>query len=131
MAQPPRRPDSGGDDERSTPLSDSGSSNGVDLSKAGFFTALFDMGFRHLVTLRAVQVLYAVALIGIALGVIAGMISAVITLTSNPMTGAVLLVVVPILGFVLLLGARVLLELVVTVFRIGDNLQALRDRIPR
>jgi uncharacterized membrane protein len=92
----------------------------------GFFGSLFDLSFTSLVTTRIIKVLYvlAIVLIGLyALVFIAGGFS-----NSTSAGVVVLLVIAPIFALVSLIYTRVLLEVIIALFRIMENTSELVAR---
>jgi len=92
----------------------------------GFFGSLFDLSFTSLVTTRIIKVLYvlAIVLIGIyALVFIAGGFS-----NSTSAGIVVLLIIAPIFTLVSLIYTRVLLEVIIALFRIMENTSELVAR---
>jgi uncharacterized membrane protein len=92
----------------------------------GFFGSLFDLSFTSLVTTRIIKVLYvlAIVLIGLyALVFIAGGFS-----NSTSAGVVVLLIIAPIFALVSLIYTRVLLEVIIALFRIMENTSELVAR---
>lgn len=101
--------------------------------KKGFFAALFDLSFRHFVTGRVVSFLYVVSLIFVILNALfsAGYISVLLgaflsAVAESSALGWILgvilfLISAPLLLLVSVVYVRVLLEIVVVLFRISDN----------
>jgi hypothetical protein len=92
----------------------------------GFFGSLFDLSFKSLIAMRIIKVLYvlAIVLIGLyALLFIAGGFG-----RSTAAGLVVLVVVVPIFTLVSLIYTRVLLEVLIAVFRIMENTSELVAR---
>jgi uncharacterized membrane protein len=92
----------------------------------GFFGSLFDLSFTSLVTTRIIKVLYvlAIVLIGLyALVFIAGGFS-----HSTSAGVVVLLIIAPIFALVSLIYTRVLLEVIIALFRIMENTSELVAR---
>lgn len=94
----------------------------------GFFASLFDLDFRSFVTLRFIKVIYVVAMVVIAvlalvfwIALLAGPSPAVLKVLS--------IVFVPVGALVYLVLARIYLELVAVLFRIGDNTSRLVDQL--
>ncbi|ADD40777.1 DUF4282 domain-containing protein [Stackebrandtia nassauensis] len=97
-----------------------------------FFASLFDFSFRSFVTPQVIQIYYVVALVVLGIGVVFGLISAVITIAEfDAFLGLVQLILVPIFGFVYLLLVRMGLELVSNFFRIGEDVKAMREKSDR
>lgn len=95
-------------------------------SSKGFIGSLFDFGFTSFVTPTVVKVLYV--LIMIVLG-LTGIGFAVSTFSLNKIAGIfVLVVVAPLFFFVSLALYRIVLELFVVIFRIAEDLRAIRNR---
>jgi uncharacterized membrane protein len=92
----------------------------------GFFGSLFDLSFKSLIAMRIIKVLYvlAIILIGLyALLFIAGGFG-----RSTAAGLVVLVVIVPIFSLVSLIYTRVLLEVLIAVFRIMENTGELASR---
>lgn|GEM_PF-386467 len=95
-------------------------------SSKGFVGSLFDFGFTSFVTPTVVKVLYV--LIMVVLG-LTGLGFAVSAFSLNKIAGIfVLIVVAPLFFFVFLALYRIVLELFVVIFRIAEDLRAIRDR---
>lgn len=100
----------------------------ADASLGGFFSALFDFSFREFVTPRIIRVLYVLALIIIALYAIGGLIAVVASLADGAVLRALFFLLLIPVGLLLAMAyVRVLLEIMVVVFRIGENIQVLAD----
>ena len=101
--------------------------------KKGFFGSLFDLSFEHFVTGRVVSFLYVVSLIFVVLNAIVSsgyaslLLGAFLSAVADSqaigwISGILLfLVIAPLLLFVSIVYARVLLEIVVVLFRIAEN----------
>jgi Domain of unknown function (DUF4282) len=95
-------------------------------SSKGFVASLFDFGFTSFVTPTVVKVLYVLIMIVLAL---TGLGFAVSAFTLNKIAGIfVLIVVAPLFFFVFLALYRIVLELFIVIFRIAEDLRAIRDR---
>ncbi len=93
-------------------------------SSQGFLKALFDFKFSTLVTTKVVRVLYIIITILYSLGAIALFIELI---SKGGSDVAVAIIVVP-LGYLLYLTfARIVLELIIVVFRIGEDVRIIRD----
>lgn len=103
------------------PAGDAGSG-----SAKGFLASLFDFGFTSFVATRVVKVLYVLIVL------IAGLYTLfLLTLGFRLGTGAgvlFLLVVCPLFFIVFIAVYRVLLEVMVVIFRMADDLAAIRRR---
>jgi hypothetical protein len=85
----------------------------------GFFGSLFDLSFTSLVTTRIIKVLYVLAIIVIGIEALAW-----IFLGFHQSAGLgvlMLFIVAPIFGLLALIYTRVLLEVVIALFRIMEN----------
>lgn len=92
----------------------------------GFFGSLFDFSFSTLVTPRIIRVVYMV------LVVVSGLVTSAFFLGSlsssdarAELTG---LILAPALFLLYVMISRVCLELVIVVFRIGDDVRRIADR---
>lgn len=92
----------------------------------GFIASLFDFGFTSFVTTKVVKVLYVLIMALLALGTLGFVISA---FAVKPILGIFVLVIVgPILFFVYLAVWRIFLEILIIIFRIAEDLRAIRER---
>ncbi|MGW9346697.1 DUF4282 domain-containing protein [Nocardiopsis flavescens] len=92
----------------------------------GFFGILFDFTFREFLTSRMVKVLYILWLVFIGISTLTGIIGAFSTMTHSALAGVLGLFGTLVGGAAAVLVTRVVLELLIVVFRIGDDLSALR-----
>jgi hypothetical protein len=85
----------------------------------GFFGSLFDLTFSSLVTTKIIKVIYVLAII------IAGIIALAYTIAAfaaDPVLGLLTLVVLAPIGFLLyVIYTRVILELIIVIFRILET----------
>lgn len=90
----------------------------------GFFKSLFDFSFSSFITTRVIKILYILFVIGAvitALGII------IAGFTRGPGNGLFNLIIVGPLVFLLwVIGARVYLEIILVIFRIGEDLSEIR-----
>ncbi|MGN6256554.1 MAG: DUF4282 domain-containing protein [Solirubrobacterales bacterium] len=86
-------------------------------SPGGFFEALMDTRFDHLITLSLIRFLYVVAIIILALGTLAVIIGG---FAESAGTGIVLLILAPIGALIYLIITRLWLELIVVAFKIRE-----------
>ncbi len=101
--------------------------------RKGFFGSLFDLSFTSFVTGKVVSFLYVVSLVLVVLNVLLtmGYLSTLLGAylsgsTDSPAVGVIVgailfLIVTPILLLLSIVYVRVLLEIVVVLFRISDN----------
>ncbi len=92
----------------------------------GFLAALFDFGFTTFVTPKIVKVLYVLIMIGLGLGALV----IIFSLFGHSLIAGIigLLIVAPLYFIVSLAFYRIIMELFVVVFRISDDLRAIRER---
>jgi len=89
----------------------------------GLLAGLFDINFTTFVTLRFLKAIYVVLLVLILLG---GVLFFVSSIARGGASGVVLAVVVAPLGtFLYLMLARIYLEVLALLFRIGENTSAI------
>jgi hypothetical protein len=84
-----------------------------------FFEALFDVDFNSFVTTRIIKVIYIVTLAMIGLGAIVIIVGAFAQSVAAGLF--VLIVAAPLGGLLYVIYARVLLEIVMAIFRIMEN----------
>ena len=102
----------------------------------GFLSALYDLSFHAFITPKIIQIVYAIALIGIAISSLAYLGSAFVPAYSlfgppeGPSFGGIVLHVIltPIFFVLGSIAARIYLEFIVAVFRIAENTEGLRNR---
>jgi hypothetical protein len=89
------------------------------MGEQGFLSSLFDVSFSSLVTTRVIKVLYVLSMIIIGLFAL----FFVVTAFSNSVASGivVLLIIAPLAGLLYLIYVRVLLELVIVIFRIWET----------
>jgi len=92
----------------------------------GFFKALFDFSFSTFITSKIIKFLYILFVIFAALGAIGIIVSG---FSSSVGMGLLSLIVLAPLAFLLwVITSRVFLEIIIVVFRIGDDLSDLKQR---
>ena len=84
----------------------------------GFWSRFFDFSFREFITPSIIKVLFILAMVVIGLGVLAAIIIGFMT---GAGTGVFVLIGSLIYGFIMLLFARVWLEIVIVFFRIHED----------
>jgi Domain of unknown function (DUF4282) len=95
------------------------------MEDRGFFEGLFDISFSSLITPKVIKFVYVLSMVLIGLFALF-LVGAAF---SNSVAGGivVLLVVAPLLGLLYLIYVRVLLELVIVIFRIMETNSELVD----
>jgi hypothetical protein len=91
----------------------------------GFLGALFDFSFSSFVTARLIRVLYVLGLILAGIGALAMIITG---LTQSFLQGVLMLIVAPLFFLLAAMYLRVVLELLIVVFRIAENVERIADR---
>ena len=100
----------------------------------GFLSSLYDLSFHAFITPKIIQIVYVLALVGVAMGSLAYLGSAFVPEYSlfgppqEPSFGGILLhiILTPIIFVIGSIGARIYLEFIVAVFRIAENTEGLR-----
>lgn len=85
-------------------------------------SALFDFGFKRFITLSVIKILYMLGMGVIALVWLGFLIAA---FTQGALAIAAVVVVGPLIAILYLIFFRIWLELVVVIFRIGENTSKL------
>ncbi len=91
----------------------------IPTGTAGFFNSLFDFSFNRLVATRVIKVLYVLLLVVIGLGLLGFLIAAIV----SGSVGSILiaLIVGPLLALLYIVYARILLEVLIAIFRILET----------
>lgn len=90
----------------------------------GLLRSLFDLGFTSLITTKVIRIVYALLVVLYSLGALALFI---VGLASGRATGILFaLIIVPLGYLVFLILIRILMEFLIVVFRIGDDIHAIR-----
>jgi len=91
----------------------------------GFLASLFDASFSQFIATRLIKVLFI-------LGIIVSVVYAVAFIASgfgkSLAFGVVLLILSPLLFLLMVIAARVYLELILVMFRIEENTRGLRNQ---
>ncbi len=96
------------------------------LEGKGLVAGLFDLDFKHFITLKFLKVIYVVVMVVIGLGAVLFFVS----LASRGAGSAILgLVLAPIGALLYLVFARVYLELIALLFRIAENTTRIADSL--
>jgi hypothetical protein len=89
----------------------------------GFFSSLFDTNFSSLIVTRVIKVAYVIAIVLISLEAVGALIAALATKKAGAVVAAIILI--PIVWLVTLIWIRILLELVIIIFRIGEDVRQI------
>ena len=101
-----------------------GASRGAD--GRGFLSALFDFSFTSFVTTRIVKVLYVLILVLVSL---VALFYTIIAFRLSPGLGLLVLIIGDPLYIIIVMAFwRLLLEAFVVVFRIAEDIHAMRER---
>ena len=88
----------------------------------GFLAGLFDFTFETFIALRVIKVLYGFFLLALALGLLGGFGSAVITMIQgNILAGLGILIALPFAAVIYLVMGRVYFELIIVAFKIAED----------
>jgi len=93
--------------------------------KRGFFGQLFDFSFTEFITTKIIKVLYGLAIFFAAAIAIIGIVGA---FSESAVAGGVLLVLSPVWLLLYVIVARVMLEIVVVMFRIAEHVGDIAGR---
>ena len=89
------------------------------MPEQNFLASLFDVEFKSLITTKVIKVLYILSMIGIGLVALAFVVAA---FNNDAAAGPlVLIIVAPLMALLYLIYVRVLLEIVIAVFRIMET----------
>jgi hypothetical protein len=92
----------------------------------GFFGALFDFSFTSFVTTKIIKVLYVLILV---LAVVSALVYTIVAFRVSPGFGILTLVIGdPLFIIIVMAFWRLVLEAFIVVFRISDDIRALRER---
>ncbi|MCU0313259.1 MAG: DUF4282 domain-containing protein [Solirubrobacteraceae bacterium] len=91
----------------------------IPTQKGGFLSALLDISFSRLVTTRVIKWLYLLLMILIGLGLLAFVVSAI----ASGSAGAIVVALIagPLVALLYVVYVRVLLEVVLAIFRILES----------
>ena len=86
----------------------------------GFFASLFDISFSSLITTKVIKVVYVISMIVIGL---AGLVFIIAAAASDDGAGAAIfaIIVVPIFALLYLIYTRIILEVIIVLFRIMES----------
>ena len=96
------------------------------MQDLGFIGTIFDFSFTEFVTTKVIKFLLGLALIVNAIftiGVIVGAFQV------GLLGGIVVLILSPLIYLIMMLISRIYLELIIVIFRIAENLIAIRDKL--
>ena len=89
------------------------------MEQKGFFGSLFDVSFTSFVTIRIIKVIYIITLVLIG---VAALVFIVASFADSVGAGLfVLVIAAPLVSLLYVIYVRVLLEIVMAIFRIAEN----------
>ncbi|NBC26630.1 MAG: DUF4282 domain-containing protein [Bacteroidetes bacterium] len=92
----------------------------------GFIGSLLDLSFTSLITSKIIKLLYILSIVGAGLAALS-MIAT--SFAASTMTGLfTLLILAPLVFFLSVIYARVLLEIVIVIFRISENTAEIAEQ---
>jgi hypothetical protein len=89
------------------------------VPEKGFFSSLFDVSFTSFITTKIIKVVYVITLVLIGLAALVFIVAAFAESISAGLF--VLVIVAPLVSLLYVIYARVLLELVMAIFRIMEH----------
>jgi len=90
----------------------------------GLLRSLFDFGFTNLITIRIIRFVYVLIVVLYTIGAIGFFVAGLASGTAIGVFSA--LILVPLAYLVYLILARIALEILIVVFRMGDDMRAIR-----
>ncbi|MCW2941004.1 MAG: hypothetical protein JWN00_3989 [Actinomycetia bacterium] len=95
----------------------------------GFLGSLFDFDFNNFIAPKLVKAIYIVLVVVLSIGGVIGAIAAISLMASGGaavILGLLLLVLTPVLWLLGLMIYRVMLELMIVLFKISEDLRSIR-----
>jgi hypothetical protein len=97
------------------------------MDQKGFLASLFDFSFSEYITMKVIRVLYMLIVILVGIVALFMLLGGLMALGSNPVQGLLTIILAPV-GFLLyVVMSRVYLELVMVIFKIGDNTEKMAN----
>lgn len=94
--------------------------------KTGFFVALFDFSFTDFVASKIIKFLYGLSIVLIGIGILTFVI---FSFGVSPVAGILMLLIVGPLIFILgVIYTRVLLEIIIVIFRIAEHTAKIEEQ---
>lgn len=91
----------------------------------GFFSSLFDLSFTNFITTKLVKLLFIIAII---IAVLEGLGILVYGLNMPSPLPVVGIIAAPVVFFLIILGARVQLEILIVLFRMSEHLAEIAEQ---
>jgi len=95
------------------------------LQPAGFFGALFDFSFSSFITAKLIRVIFGLGLIVVGFGALSMLIAG---FSQGFMAGILALILAPLVFLLFAMYLRVVLEVLIVLFRIAENVALIADR---
>ena len=92
----------------------------------GFSESLFDFSFTSLITTKLIKILYGLSMAGLALGLL---LLVIIALINSPGAGVLLLILSPLFFLFGVCYTRVMLEIIIVVFRICEHTTEIAQQL--
>jgi uncharacterized membrane protein len=96
------------------------------MDDKGFFAKLFDLSFKDVLTPSVVKVLYVISIIGAVIYAISGI---AMGFKAGIVGGIVGLILSPVIFLLVVLVARVYMEVIMVLFRIADGVKEVSDKM--
>jgi len=96
------------------------------MQDKGFLGTLFDFSFSEFITTKVIKFLLGLAMVVNFILTIVFIVSA---FQAGWLGGIIVLILSPLLFLVLMLFSRIYLELIIVIFRIAENLIAIREKL--
>ncbi len=96
------------------------------MNDKGFFAKVFDLSFEEFVTGSVIKVLYVIAIIG---AVIYAISAIAMGFKSGVLLGIVALILSPVIFMLVVLIARIYMELIIVIFRIADSVKDISGKL--
>ncbi len=98
----------------------------------GFLLSLFDVNMKEMITPKIIRVLYIIGLVGIGLGALGAIVTAIFTVGSAGIGSLIAAIIAAPLGaFIGVVFLRVYLEIIILLFNIYDQLKEIRKSLIR
>ncbi|MFH1038073.1 MAG: DUF4282 domain-containing protein [PVC group bacterium] len=96
------------------------------MIEKGFLGTIFDFSFTEFVTTKVIKFLLGLAIVVNAIITIVMIVNG---FNNSAILGIVILILSPVVYLVLMLFSRIYLELIIVIFRIAENLIAIREKL--
>jgi hypothetical protein len=97
------------------------------MEEKGFLATIFDFSFSEFVTTKVIKFLLGLAMVGVGIWVIVMIITGFAS--DAWWMGLIFLILSPVIYLILMLLARIYLELIIVIFRIAEDLNKIRESL--